>query len=126
MNKSKVYLVLSWVFAALLGILFLLAGVGKLTGQATEAFANWGYPSWFATFIGAAEAAGGIGLLIPQLTRFAIIGLTLVMFGAAYTHLANGEGAAVLRPIIFLVFLWLTWFFRTSALPPIKAPTMTE
>ncbi|MDH3495059.1 MAG: DoxX family protein [Acidobacteriota bacterium] len=112
---KKLLYVLSWVFAVLLAILFLLAGAGKLGGGATEMFAKWGYPSWFAIFIGVAEVAGAIGLLIPRLTRLAIIGLTILMIGAAYTHVAAGEGLDVLRPIIFGIFLWLVWFFRGSS-----------
>ena len=122
MNKTKILYVVSWIFAGLLAILFLLAGVGKLSGGATEMFAKWGYPAWFATFIGLAEAAGAIGLLIPRLTRLAIIGLTLVMFGAAYTHLAAGEGLQVMRPIIFLVLLGLTWFFRSQGTESVVQP----
>ena len=109
---QKILNILSWVFAVLLALLFLLAGVGKLGGGMTEKFAGWGYPAWFAMFIGVAEAAGAVGLLIPKLTRLAILGLTIVMIGAAYTHVAAGEGLAVLRPIIFTIFLWLVWFFR--------------
>lgn len=111
---SKFLFILSWVFAVLLALLFLVAGGGKLTGAAAPMFAKWGYPAWFSYLIGVAEVAGAIGLLIPKLTKYAIIGLTLVMFGAAYTHLASGEGLAVLRPIIFLVIMWLVWFLRGS------------
>ncbi len=118
---SKLLYILSWVFAVILALLFLVAGAGKLTGGAGEMFASWGYPGWFAIFIGVAEVAGAIGLLVPKLMRFAIIGLTLIMIGAAYTHIANGEGWDVLRPLIFLIFLWLAFFFRgygkTSELP---------
>lgn len=112
---QKALYVVSWVFAGLLAILFLLAGAGKLGGGATEMFAKWGYPAWFAIFIGVAEVAGAIGLLVPKLTRLAILGLTFVMIGAAYTHLAAGEGFAVLRPVIFTIFLWLIWFLRGTS-----------
>jgi uncharacterized membrane protein YphA (DoxX/SURF4 family) len=123
MNKTKMLYVVSWVFAGLLAILFLLAGVGKMGGAMNEMFAKWGYPGWFATFIGLAEAAGAIGILIPRLTRLAIIGLTVVMFGAVYTHLAAGEELQVLRPIIFLVLLGLTWFFRSQGTESAAQPT---
>lgn len=77
-------------------------------------FLHWGYPPWFATLIGVLELAGGVGLLIPRLTRYAILGLTLIMFGAAYTHLANHEGIQVLRPVIFLAVLWTVWWTRVT------------
>lgn len=112
MNTSKVSNIVSWVLVVLLAAFFILASLGKLTGAAVPMFEKWGYPAWFATFIGIAELLGGIGLLIPKTTKFAILGLTGIMIGAAYTHLANGEGLAVLRPIIFAVFLWAVWFLR--------------
>ncbi|MGD9589699.1 MAG: DoxX family protein [Pyrinomonadaceae bacterium] len=112
MNTSKVLNVLSWVLVVLLAVLFLLAAAGKLMGGAGQMFENWGYPRWFATFIGITELAGAIGLLIPKTTKFAILGLSGIMIGAAYTHLSNGEGLAVLRPIIFAAVLWTVWFLR--------------
>lgn len=109
---SKVPYILSWIFAVILALLFLIAGAWKLAGGALPMFAQWGYPAWFAIFIGVAEVAGAVGLLIPKLMRYAIIGLTIIMIGAAYTHLANGEGTQVLRPLIYLVFLWLAFYLR--------------
>ena len=109
--KKGIY-IFSWIFAALLAFMFLIAGAGKLVGGGNEMFAEWGYPAWFAIFIGVAEVAGAIGILVPKLMRPAIIGLTLIMLGGAYTHISAGEGLQVLRPLIFLVFLWLTWFMR--------------
>jgi uncharacterized membrane protein YphA (DoxX/SURF4 family) len=77
-------------------------------------FLHWGYPRWFATLIGVLELAGGVGLLIPKVTRYAIPGLSLIMFGAAYTHLANHQGIQVLRPVIFLAVLWIVWWLRVT------------
>ena len=107
--------VIGWVLAVLLALLFLASAVAKLTGVATPMFAHWGYPRWFATLIGVLELSGAVGLVIPKATRYAILGLTALMFGAAYTHLANHEGIQVLRPVIFLAVLWTVWWLRGSA-----------
>lgn len=112
MGSSKVTSVVSWVLVVLLALGFLLASVGKLTGAMTQMFIQWGYPVWFVTVIGIFELLGAIGLLIPKLTRLAILGLTIIMLGGVYTHLANGEGLEVIRPGIFLVLLWAVWFLR--------------
>ena len=112
MNASKVTNIIGWVLTVLLGLLFMVSSLGKLTGAATPMFDQWGYPAWFAMTIGVFELAGGIGLLIPKLARYAILGLTGIMIGAAYTHLANGEGLQVLRPLIFLAALWAVWVLR--------------
>ncbi len=112
MSSEKVRHVIGWILVVLLAAGYGLAALGKLTGNATETFADWGYPAWFATLIGVLELAGAIGLLIPKTTPYAILGLTGIMLGAAYTHLANGEGMQVLRPAIFLALLWLVWRLR--------------
>ena len=112
MSLSRVRTIISWVLVVLLALGYLAAAAGKLTGAANQMFTHWGYPAWFATLIGVLELAGAIGLLIPQTTRYAVLGLTVIMFGAAYTHLANHEGLQVLRPVIFLAILWTVWWLR--------------
>ena len=119
---SKARIIISWVLVALLALAFLVSAATKLTGIATPMFLHWGYPSWFAKLIGVFELAGSIGLLIPRTTRAAILGLTAIMFGAAYTHLANHEGTQVLRPVIFLTVLWLVWWLR--AIPGKRVETL--
>ena len=114
MNTSKVRTIIGWVLAILLALGFFAAAAGKLRGAATPMFVHWGYPAWFATFIGVLELVGGIGLLIPKTTRYAVLGLTMIMIGAAYTHLANHEGLQVLRPAIFLATLWAVWWLRRN------------
>lgn len=121
--NPKVYTIASWIILALVALGFILASIGKLTGAAAPTFAAWGYPAWFAMFIGVVELAGAIGLLIPKTTRYAVVGLTLIMLGACYTHLANGEGLQVLRPIIFLALLWTgLWLRRTASSATINPP----
>ena len=112
MTPWKPRTVTGWILAILLSLAYLLAAVGKLSGAASPMFEGWGYAAWFATLIGVLELAGAIGLVIPKSTRWAILGLTAIMLGAAYTHLANGEGVQVVRPLVFLAGLWGLWFLR--------------
>ena len=115
MSASRGRVIAAWVLIVALAVLFMLAAVGKLTGAATPMFEGWGYPAWFALLIGVAELAGAIGLLIPRTTRWAAVGLGLIMLGAVFTHLTNGEGAQVLRPLIFLGGLVAIWLLRSRA-----------
>ncbi len=115
MAKSKVRKISGWVLAVLMAAAFFVAGLGKLTGSATEMFEGWGYAPWFATLIGVLEMAGAIGLLIPRLARLAIMGLTGIMIGAAYTHYASDEMADILRPVIFTAVLWVLCFLRSDS-----------
>jgi uncharacterized membrane protein YphA (DoxX/SURF4 family) len=123
MTSSKVRVVVSWVLAVLLAGLFVVASLGKLTGEAREMFAAWGYAAWFATLIGVLELCGGIGLLIPRLSQYAAVGLAGIMLGAAYTHLANGEGLRVLIPLGFLVVLAILWWLRRRPSPSVVGST---
>ena len=115
MPSSRTKTILSWALAALLAAGYAMAALGKLTGAATEMFAGWGYAPWFATLVGVLELSGAVGLLIPKLTRLAILGLGGIMIGATYTHLANGEGLQVLRPMIFAALLLTLWWSRARA-----------
>jgi putative oxidoreductase len=92
---------------ALLAAAFLGAGGMKLSGNPKMAgnFARWGFLSWFMTLVGAAEVAGGIGLLVPQTRTFAAAGLILVMVGAAGTHLGHEEYAESAPALILTALL---------------------
>ena|SRR5712692_1624499 len=116
MDHGKTKNVFAWVLSILLALAFLLAGLPKLLAVTAwiEKFSHWGYPRWSLPLIGLLEVSGAILLLIP---RFAIYGVGIlisVMFGAAYTHVANGEGIAVVRPLIFLCFLGIVAWLRRS------------
>ncbi|GJM45159.1 MAG: hypothetical protein DHS20C21_20010 [Gemmatimonadota bacterium] len=115
MRSSRVFGIIRWVLAVLLALAYSLAALGKLTGAATEQFAGWGYAPWFAMLIGGLELAGGVGLLVPKLTRTAVLGLTGIMLGAIYTHVANAEAGQALRPVIFLALLWTLRWLRGKA-----------
>ncbi len=112
--STRIRTIVGWVLAILLAAAYAMSAIGKLTGAATEMFAGWGYPAWFATLIGGIELVGAAGLLIPKTRRWAVLGLTVVMLGAAYTHLSNNEAVQVSRPLIFLVALWVTWWLRRA------------
>lgn len=103
-------------FVRLLPI-FLLAlpmagfGVAKLLGvpELHRAFEAMALPAWFGYFIGAAELAAGIGLLLPRWSALAATGLIPIMLGAAGFHLAFD----VPSPIPALIFLALSLYIIT-------------
>ena len=115
MSPSQIRTILAWILLVLVAVMFGASALAKLSGRMTEMFEVWGYPAWFATFIGVVELLGAIGLLIPKTTRWAVYGLTAVMVGAAYTHVAAGEGSQVLRPIVFAGVMWTALFVRGRA-----------
>lgn len=114
MDKSRVRNAIGWILQILLAILLLLAASGKLLGrpQVIEMFKGWGFPDGFYLIIGVLELLGAVGLLIPRVVGYAASGLIVIMIGAAMTHLLNGEGLQVLRPLIFMLVLIAVVFAR--------------
>ena len=91
-----------WIVQAVLGAMFLMAGIMKATQPMAELAKNvpWtavvGMP--LTRFIGVSELAGGLGLILPALTRIrpgltplAGAGLALVMLLAIGYHVLQGE-----------------------------------
>lgn len=106
MNEpSRAVNIAVWVASVLLFLLFtVLASPPKLLGdpQAVEGFAKSGFSDGFRLFIGAAEFLGGIALLIPPLAFWSACGLTIIMAGAAYTHVANDDVANIAPALVAL------------------------
>src|SRR5688500_16056237 len=108
--NAKTKKILMWVCIALLSLLFLGAGGGKLAGQATENFARWGYSTTLMYLIGVMELLGAIGLWIPLLRKWAAMGLIGIMIGAAYTHILNGEYLMlILNTVMAILALGVIW-----------------
>ncbi len=95
-----------WIVQVLLGAMFLMAGFMKATQPMEELARNipWtavvGMP--LTRFIGVSELAGGLGLILPALTRIrpgltplAGAGLALVMLLAIGYHVSRGEFQAL-------------------------------
>ena len=120
-------MVSAWILQVVLGGFFMLAGGTKLAGseQMVKGFQAWGFSEGFLFFIGAAEALGGLALLFPSIATLSAMGLMIIMGGAAYTHLSNGDGVFAMMPatIIFLllgIVAYLRWESLTRFLSKIK------
>ena len=114
MNRQGIRKGSAWVLSVLLTLAFMIAAIPKLLGAHAWIlkFVNWGYPRWFPFAVGALELLGGVVLLIPKLARYGALVLAVIMIGAGYTHLANGEGLQVLRPVIVLMLLGIVFWLR--------------
>jgi len=93
-----------WAVQGLLAALFLFGGIAKLVMPVEAMTADLALPGWFLRFIGVAEVAGALGLILPglfriktALTPIAAAGLVVIMVGA--TLLSIGQGAAALFPL---------------------------
>lgn len=115
----------AWVVAALLAALYLMAGAMKGLRPIADLTKMMGWPAdvpaGLVRFIGFAELAGAIGLILPLwtgilpwLTPVAAIGLSLVQILAIPFHLRRGEGKVVPMNLVLLALsLFVLWARRS-------------
>jgi putative oxidoreductase len=100
-----------WVAQLLLAAAFVLAGTGKATQPVEALAANMPWvtavPVGLLRFIGVSEFLGGLGLLLPALTRLkpgltplAAAGLTTIMALAIPFHLVRAEYPGVVVNLV--------------------------
>jgi uncharacterized membrane protein len=112
----------SWVIQIVFGIYFIAIGVLHLVvPDGLPAVTEWMYdlPTWLHYVSGTAEILGGLGLILPGLTRIrteltplAAAGLTLVMLLAAAWHLSRGEVQNLVSNLVIAVVLAFVAYVR--------------
>jgi uncharacterized membrane protein YphA (DoxX/SURF4 family) len=127
-------IVLAWVLQILLAVLMLIHGL--MFTVAFKAFSRMGersdgprpepIPSSFRIFIGIAEIAAAVGLVIPSaigvlpwLTPLAAVGVGIVMIGAAVLHARRlpGELLPLIGVLVLLVLAVATAYLRWQVVP---------
>lgn len=119
-----------WAAQVLLGGMFGMAGATKATRPIVELAQRMPWaaeiPEGLVRFIGVSELAGGIGLLLPALTRIrpgltplAAAGLTTIMALASMFHLTRGEwGGIVVNAVLGGVAAFIAWGrYRKAPIP---------
>ena len=104
--RSRKAPVARWLVPALLAPLFLFAGGRKLVVPIADLTKQMPLPGLFVRFIGVAEVAGALGLILPGLLRIrtgltpvAAGGLVIIMSGAVGITMAGGQVAPALVPL---------------------------
>ena len=117
-----------WVLQVLLALVFLAHGWMMLfPSPEIAAQMNANLPRWFSLFIGVAEVAAFVGLLLPGVTRimpflvgWAAVGLMIVMVSAAGYHALRGEYSGVVTTLILFALVSFLAYGRLR-LKPIRA-----
>jgi putative oxidoreductase len=93
-----------WALQGVLALTFAMAGFAKVGGDAAmvEMFATIGIGQGFRYLVGALEIAGAVGVLVPQLSGLAALGLVCLMVGATLTNVVV-LGTSPLLPLVLLV-----------------------
>ena len=85
--------ILAWILQGLLALMFVMAGLGKITGSKMhiEGFKKWGLPQWFRVVTGVIELGAAVLLIVGFWNgTAAIIGaaiLVAVGIGGVITHI---------------------------------------
>ena len=108
-HRSLIMTSALWIVQGLLALLFLSSGSTKLGLPMSLPLPGMvlPLPGLFMRFIGIAEVAGAIGLILPGLLRIrpgltplAACGLMIIMIGATVVMLVGGGVAAALFPLV--------------------------
>jgi len=116
--------VLLWVIQGLLAALFLFAGGMKLVLPLEALAGPIALPGLFMRFIGVAEVAGALGLVLPSLLRIqprltpvAAGGLVIIMIGATVLTGIVGPAAMAAMPAFVGVLAGFVAYGRLQAAP---------
>jgi uncharacterized membrane protein YphA (DoxX/SURF4 family) len=121
-----------WIAQIILGVFFLAAGYLHAFTSIDQAakIAAWigSAPSALVRFIGLAELAGALGVLLPAATRIkpwltplAAAGLGLIMLFAMPVHIARGEVDMLGRNVAALaIAAFVAWGRTTRARIPVR------
>jgi len=110
-----------WSAQVLIFVAFVLFCYMKFFMPVQELAAMWVWPGavpvWFLRLMGVIDFAGGVGILLPALTRIkpgvgvlAALGCVLLQIAAILFHLSRGEVAALpLNVILLALVTFILW-----------------
>lgn len=119
-----------WIAQTLLALVFIGTGVFKLVTPIPTLAGMWPWAGAYPALLrlaGVLDLGGGIGIVLPTLTRIrpgltvlAALGCAALMVGAIGFHLSRGEGASTPFNLIMLTLALFVWWGRRM-----KAPLIT-
>lgn len=112
--------VVAIVLQVLLGVVFVMSGATKLTGQKmhVDNFDRWLLPQWFRLVTGVVEILVALGLIVgiwaDDLGWWAAFALTIVMLVGILVHVRVKDPLKLSAPAIVLFVLSLVLFLILS------------
>jgi len=112
--------IIYWIATIWLALGMASTGIVQLLKmkEETNMMVNLGYPAYLLTILGIWKILGVVAVLIPKfplLKEWAYAGFFFAMSGAAFSHLAIGDGAKeFFGPILLLVLTFVSWYFRPA------------
>ena len=121
--RNTLLWVLQWAF----GLYFVAVGIMHfIVPDGLPALMEWMYDlsDTMHVVAGIAEILGGLGLILPSITRiqpqltvFAAAGLLLVMIGAVVFHIDRGESASVVTNVFIGAIMAFIAYGRWKLVP---------
>jgi hypothetical protein len=128
MQTSRKTRALLWVIQAVLAAVFLFAGGMKLLTPLAALAKMSPLPPLFIKFIGLAETAGALGLILPgllgikrALTPLAAAGLVIIMIGATVLTLAGGQVGPAVIPFVVGALATYVAYKRRPVVHPVTS-----
>jgi uncharacterized membrane protein YphA (DoxX/SURF4 family) len=115
-TQSRAITITLWVLRILVGAMFVLAGVMKLTSQPMMVveFDQVGLGQWFRYLTGALELLGGIAVFVPRYSLLGAILLFLIDVGAFVAQVAVLHADWIHTVVIALIIGALIFLQRRS------------
>ena len=101
-----------YVAKGLIALVLLAAGGAKLAGlpEVHMSFLLLGLPEWFGYFVGVCEVGGAVGLFVRPFSALAAVGISVIMGGAVYFHVAHTpltQGIPALLVLALSIFVFV-------------------
>jgi uncharacterized membrane protein YphA (DoxX/SURF4 family) len=114
-----------WILQVLLAAAFLAHGwMFLFPSPEIAALMNASLPRWFQLFLGVAEVAAGIGLILPGVTRilpqlvaWAADGIAIIMVSASIWHFVRGEISSGFITLVLLAMAVFVAYQRHRVRP---------
>ncbi|WP_082519482.1 DoxX family protein [Variovorax sp. Root411] len=127
-SSSRALNITLWVAQLIVALFFVWAGGMKLMTPINQLAAMWPWtgelPAGIVRFLGAIDLAGGIGVLLPALTRIkprltvlAALGLVVLQICAVIFHASRGEFPALPFNAVLIVFCAFVLWGRSKKIP---------
>lgn len=124
-----------WIVQVLLAAVFLFHGLFFLNPPAQYIdLLNAQFPVWFRLFLGVAEVAAAIGLILPGVTRIlpglvplAALGIMIVTASASVLHFSRGGpevSSGIMTAILFVMAAFVAYMrWRVRPIAPRQPAT---
>lgn len=113
---TKTIKITYWILTVLLVLFMIMDGIGGITRQkdGVEVMRHLGYPIYSMVIFGIAKLLGAVAIIQTKyktIKEWAFAGLTFTFIGAFASRAFAGDGIELLFPVVFLVYLVITYIF---------------